>query len=268
MGTFSDYLENKWLTHTLKSTAFTKPTGLFLALSTTDPLDAGSGITEPVGNNYARKTCLANFTTASTTRSISNTTEITMNTASGSWGTITHWALFDAVTSGNMLCHGNFSTGKSVVNGQTPKVLAGELVISIPANNGMTTYLANAMLNHTFQSGGTSFTQPTNEYIGLGITSTFLDTGVFTNEVAASNNYARVLANSWTVTGNAAENTGALTFGVASGSWGTIAYWCLTDNATRGAGNMLLYGTWDTAFAIAGDDQANIAAGALDITQD
>lgn len=267
MGSFSNYLENAWLNHILKGTAFTEPTVLALALSTADPTEDGSGIAEPVGNNYGRVSCLANFATPAATRIISNDSDITFNQASGSWGTIGYWAIFDNTTGGNMLAYGAIATPKAVGSGQTPKVLSGEIDISIPGSNGMTTYLVNEMLDHTFLTGATGFSQITNLSLALG-TGAFADAGAWTNEVANSGAYARVTHNTWTISGNAASNNGAITFTTATGSWGTVSDWALADSATHNGGNMLLYGTWAASQAIAADDQVNVPSGDLDITQD
>lgn len=270
MGDFSDYLENKWLDHILEGGAFGVPATVALALHTADPTDDGSGAECANANNYSRTSCKAQFATAAgdTARMISNSADITCPTASGSWGTVSHWGLWDSAAhgAGNLLAHGSFATGKAVGNGQTPKVLAGEIDISIPAANGMTTYLVEEMLDHTFLNADGGFAQPTIS-LALGITSTFLDTGVWTNEVPNSGAYARI-ATAWTVTDSAAQNNGALTFTTATGSWGTVAYWAIADGATHGAGNMLMYGTFDASNAIDADDQANIPDGDLDITQD
>jgi len=268
MGSFSNYLENKWLSHLL-STVFTPPTGMTFHLSTVNPGEDGTGIAEPSGYNYSSVNIVSSskFATPAATRQIANTGDIVFPMASGSWGTISHWFIKDQLS--NLLFYGSFTTPKAVGSGQTPKVLTGEVVISIPASNGMTTYLANEMLDHTFDAclgGSADFSQPTI-YMGLG-TNVFADIGAFTNEAADSGAYARKAFATWTVSGNAAENNGAITFTTASGSWGTISDWFLADGGTRGAGNMLLYGTFVTPNSIAADDQVNIPSGDLDITQD
>lgn len=268
MGSFCNYLENKWLDHLLAS-AYTAPTGLTFHLSTVDPTEDGSGMAEPSGNGYVSVDLdsATKFDTAAANRIISNDADIEFPQASGSWGEISHWAIKDQ--SANFLFYGAFATPKTVSSGQTPKVLVGEVDISIPASNGMTTYLANEMLDHTFDiclTGDTTFAQPTI-YMGAG-TSAFADSGVFTNEVANSGAYARKAHSAWTIATNTAENNGAITFTTATGSWGTVSDWFLADNSAHGMGNMLLYGTWNSSNAIAADDQMNVPTGDLDITQD
>ena len=269
MGSFSNYLETAWLNHTLKGTSFTKPAGLYLSLHTANPDEDASGAEVANSNNYSRTSCLSQFGTAASTKSISNDGDITCPTASGSWGTVSHWALWDSGTygGGNMLVYGAFTTPKAIGNGQTPKVLTGEIVISITASNGMTTYLANEMLDHTFLSGDGGFSQPTNLYVGLG-TADFADTGVWTNEVADSGAYARVNVNSWTVAAGAASNTGAITFTTATGSWGTVSDHFISDNSAHATGNMYYYGDLDSSVAVTTDDQVTYAIGDFDLTLD
>jgi len=239
-----------------------------LAFHTADPGETGATAECANSNNYSRTSCKAAFATAAATRIISNDGIITMPQASGSWGTISHWSLWDSASygAGNCLAYGSFSASKSVGALQTPKVLVGEIDISIPAANGMTDYLANEMLDHTFKNGDGGFAQPTI-YMALSVTTAFGDAGAWTNEITTSGTaYARI-ATAWTVTGAAAENNGALLFAVASASWGSPNSWALADGDTEGAGNMLLYHA--KAFgAIAADDQINIPSGDLDITLD
>lgn len=240
-----------------------------LHLSTADPGEDGGTMAEPTGNNYSSVNLVTSskFATVAASRMISNDAIIEFPQASGSWGTISHWAIKDQLS--NFIFYGAFSVSKAVGNGQTPKILIGELDISIPASNGMTDYLANEMLDHTFDAclgGAADFAQPTI-YLGLG-TVAFTDGGAFTNEVANTGAYARKVHSAWTIATNTAENNGAITFTTATGSWGTVSDWFLADNSAHATGNMLLYGTWNSSSAIVADDQVNVPTGSLDITQD
>jgi hypothetical protein len=106
-GSFSDYLENAVLNGVLGGADFTRPATVYVALFTAAPSDAGGG-TEVSGNNYSRTAITNNATNwpAASAGSKSNGTVITCPTPSGSWGTITHWGLFDASSSGNLLIWG------------------------------------------------------------------------------------------------------------------------------------------------------------------
>lgn len=129
MGSFSNYLENKLLDHVFKTASYTVPTNIYIALSTADPTDSGGSIAEPVGNNYART--VMNSWDAASGGAIANTSQITFPTASGSWGTISHFAIFDASSAGNMLAHGSLTVSKAVTSGDTPRFNAGEIDITL-----------------------------------------------------------------------------------------------------------------------------------------
>jgi len=133
MGSFSNYLEDKILDQIVGKTDYTMPTA-YIALSTADPTDDGSGMAEPSGNGYARVSTSGSDWNASSGGSISNANDITFPEASGDWGTITHFAIFDAATSGNMLAHGSLGTSKQIQDGDTAKFpggTPGDIVITL-----------------------------------------------------------------------------------------------------------------------------------------
>lgn len=129
MGSFADYLEDKILDHIVGKTSYTMPS-VWVGLSTADPLDDGSGLAEP-GSNYARKSTSGGDWDASSGGAIANAGSITFVEATGNWGTISHFALFDAASGGNMLAHGSLSVSKPVDVGDTPYFAAGELDITL-----------------------------------------------------------------------------------------------------------------------------------------
>jgi len=130
MGGFADYWENEILGHIFGKGSYTPPT-IYVALSTADPLDDASGLAEPSGNAYARtQTSASDWNTASG-GSVDNANDITFPQASGSWGTITHFALFDAATGGNMLAHGALSQSKTIDSGDTARFEAGDLDVGL-----------------------------------------------------------------------------------------------------------------------------------------
>jgi len=131
MGSFSDYLENKILDHIFMKTAFSQPTNIYVALSTADPGEDGSGISEPSGNGYARVQTSGDDWNAAANGHIDNANDITFPEATGDWGTITHFALFDAATDGNMLAYGSLSQSKTIGSGDTAKFKAGDLDVTL-----------------------------------------------------------------------------------------------------------------------------------------
>jgi hypothetical protein len=130
MGSFADFWENEILDHLFGKGSYTPPT-IYVGLSTADPLDNASGLAEPSGNGYARvATAAVDWDTASGGL-IDNANQIDFPTATGSWGTITHFALFDALSGGNMLAHGQLTESKGVISGDAPKFVAGDLDVTL-----------------------------------------------------------------------------------------------------------------------------------------
>ncbi len=130
MGGFSDYWENKILDHIFGKGNYTPPT-IYVGLSTSDPTDDGSGLAEPSGDAYARVQTSASDWNAASNGSLDNVSDITFAQATGNWGTITHFALFDAATAGNMLAHGALSQSKAIGESDTARFEAGDLDISL-----------------------------------------------------------------------------------------------------------------------------------------
>lgn len=108
MWAFSEQLDGLILAHALNNVPFAKPPGTWIALSTTDPGRDGSGISEPVGNGYARvqvpQTTAGWMISSSDTGIFSNASTINWPMVTpASWGTITHAAMFTASTGGTFL---------------------------------------------------------------------------------------------------------------------------------------------------------------------
>jgi hypothetical protein len=130
MGGFADYWENKILDHVFGKGNYTPPT-IYVALSTADPQDNASGLAEPGGNGYARVQTSGSDWNAAYGGSLDNAADITFPEATGSWGTITHFALFDAASGGNMLAHGTLGQSKAIGSGDTAKFAAGDLDVGL-----------------------------------------------------------------------------------------------------------------------------------------
>ena len=126
MSAMSDYLENKVLDHVLGTTSYTMPATVYIGLSTGSFADDNSG-TELTGNGYARQSIAFDAAASGTT---DNTSNVDFPAATGSWGTVSHYGLFDASTGGNLLIHGAFTTSKTVAIGDILRIAAGELDIT------------------------------------------------------------------------------------------------------------------------------------------
>ena len=123
----TNYLENKVLDHSLGVTAYTMPT-VYLAAFTAAPGEAGGG-TEVSGGSYARVALSGKIGAASGGASV-NSADINFPTATADWGTVTHFAVFDASTSGNMLHYGALTASKIIYSGDVLSFLAGQLTFT------------------------------------------------------------------------------------------------------------------------------------------
>lgn len=130
MGSFSDYWENEILDHLFNKSTYTPPT-IHVGLSATDPGDDGAGLSEPNGNGYARVQMEAADWNMATGGLLDNASVITFNTATGNWGMLTHFALFDAASGGNMLAHGTLVEAKVIGSGDTARFAAGALDVTL-----------------------------------------------------------------------------------------------------------------------------------------
>ena len=126
---FSDYAEGAVLDHVFNKTAYTQPT-LYVGVSTADPTDTNAGIAEPVGNAYARVATIG-ADWSRTAGEMSNGVAMAFPEATGSWGSLTHFAVFDAATAGNMIFHGALTTAKAIAANETLRFPIGNLTFTL-----------------------------------------------------------------------------------------------------------------------------------------
>lgn len=127
MAAMSNYLENALINATLRNTAYSTPATVYAALFTSDPTDAGSG-TEVSGNGYTRKSIAFN---APSNGAATNSSAVEFDQATGNWGTITHFGIYDASTSGNLLYHGQLSSSKVIETGDVFKFAAASVTVTL-----------------------------------------------------------------------------------------------------------------------------------------
>ena len=127
MAEFSNYLENALINATLRNTTYTSPATVYVSLYTTDPTDADSG-TEVSGGSYARTSATFDAPSNGVTQ---NSADITFPTATASWGTVSHIAIHDASTAGNMLFHTPLDTAKTIDSGDIFKIETGNLTVTL-----------------------------------------------------------------------------------------------------------------------------------------
>ena len=130
MSSFSDYTENLLLNWLLTTNSATRPTAWYVALFTAAPSDTGGG-TEVTGNGYAR-VATGTITVSGTDTLATNSAAIEFAAASGgNWGTITHAAIMDASSGGNMLAWAALTTSRTINDGDVFRIPAGSLDVTL-----------------------------------------------------------------------------------------------------------------------------------------
>jgi hypothetical protein len=127
MAEMSNYLENALINATLRNTSYTSPTTVYVGLFTTDPTDAGTG-TEVSGGSYARKSVTFGAPSNGVT---TNSAAVEFDQATGSWGTVTHIGILDALTTGNLLYHTALDVSKAIDTGDIFKIAIGSLSVTL-----------------------------------------------------------------------------------------------------------------------------------------
>lgn len=145
MGTAqaTDYLENAIIDHLFRTRTWTKPSAMYVALYTAAPTDAGGG-TEVTGGGYARVSFApadANWNatqggtsgnSSGTTGQTSNALAITFPPPTANWGTVTHFAIMDAASGGNMLIWDALVASRTILSGDpAPSFPIGALQVTV-----------------------------------------------------------------------------------------------------------------------------------------
>lgn len=123
---FTNDLETRVLQWALTNGSPTRPAAWYIGLFTAAPGETGGG-TEVTGGSYAR--VAATFTVTGDTAS--NNAALDFPTATAGWGTITHVAVFDASSAGNMLVYAALTASKTIASGDILRIPSGDLDITL-----------------------------------------------------------------------------------------------------------------------------------------
>jgi len=126
---FSDDAEAKVLDHVFGLATYTQPT-LYVGVSTADPGEDGGTLAEPFGNAYARVATTA-ASWERTAAEVSNAAQLAFPEATGAWGSLTHFAVFDAATAGNIVFYGALTTAKAIAANETLRFPIGNLTFTL-----------------------------------------------------------------------------------------------------------------------------------------
>tara|TARA_R110000803_G_scaffold199203_1_gene263164 strand:- start:570 stop:1001 length:432 start_codon:yes stop_codon:yes gene_type:complete len=142
MSQASNYLETALLDHVLRNTAYSQVATVYVGLfKTTDNtaavnarLEAGT-LSDEIGNSYDYVRKAATFSAAASPGgTITTSGNITFDPANGGdWGEITHIAIIDGAThgAGNILFYGTLATAKTIQDGDTFQITAGNLTVTL-----------------------------------------------------------------------------------------------------------------------------------------
>jgi hypothetical protein len=122
---FSNAFEERVLDWAFTATAVTRPTAWWVALYTTAPGEAGGG-TEVSAGGYVRQ----QVTFARSGSTVANTGTVAFGPASADWGTVTSFALFDAIA-GNLLAYATLQSQRTINNGDRGEFAAGALTVTL-----------------------------------------------------------------------------------------------------------------------------------------
>jgi hypothetical protein len=139
MSAASNYTEDRTLDFWLKnnSQSSTSPATVYVALfnsddsagSTAENLEAGTLTDECTGGAYARQS--VTFGTISN-GSVSSNADVTFPAATdANWSTITHIAVMDASSAGNVLFYGSLTSAKTIENSDTFQITSGNLTVTL-----------------------------------------------------------------------------------------------------------------------------------------
>jgi hypothetical protein len=122
----TNYLEDALLNEVLRATNYVAPATIYSGLFTAAPGEAGGG-TEVSGNAYARQSMAFGAPAGGI---CGNSADVLYPVATpATWGSITDFALFDAVTAGNMVIYGALTAAKTINAGDQFVFRAGQLTV-------------------------------------------------------------------------------------------------------------------------------------------
>jgi len=106
------------------------PNEMWIGLSSTAPNINGTNVTEPAASaGYSR--VKLDMMSEPATGVVTNESNIDFNESTASWGTLTHFVIFDAQNEGHLLQYGPLSTPRSVETATIMTIKQGYLNLSV-----------------------------------------------------------------------------------------------------------------------------------------
>lgn len=258
MSVMTNYFETLVL-NAFRGTTATAPAKVYAALFLSDPTETGTAGTEAAYTGYVRKEItFASPTTSGANVTTQNSAEIIFPTPTAAAGTVTHVAIMDASSGGNMLVYKQLSSPITLTSETAPRFAIGEIALAMNAGNldptfkvkifnylratnltGFSPYLA--MFNGDPLNGGT-------ELSGTGYARLSMTFDTPAEQVSGQMQSA---------------NTNAAQSAAAAVTWGTFAYGVIMTAQT--AGDKAFYKANIAEYTMNNGAQVYIAAGAIKI---
>lgn len=126
----SNYVKNNSLDFWVRNQSISQPSGVWVALYTTNPTAADTG-TEVSGGGYVRQQVAFSAPTISgDVALVQNTADIVFPQLTASAGTAVYVGLRDAANGGNLLFYEALPTAITLAQGYTPYWAAGDLKVT------------------------------------------------------------------------------------------------------------------------------------------
>ena len=129
MSGFSTNLAQKVINHFFRNVSQTATAATYLALFVADPTDDNVTANEVSAAWYGRQQVTSWAAPVGTGATTSNSNQIVYSAVTDAAVTVTHWAIYDAATSGNLLGSGALTSTKVLNVDDVFVANAGELVL-------------------------------------------------------------------------------------------------------------------------------------------
>lgn len=248
----------------IRGTAFpTAPTSLEMALSTANPQDNGSGLSEPsVPNGYARQTVTLTAPSSSLgagTSSFNNAPVVFGPAQNSNWAGVSHASILDS-GSGQSLFHGPLVAQRTVIVADTLSFAANKIQPQILPS--MSHFLGDMFLD--WVRGNAADAAPASLELALSTTDPLEDgsgisepTGGYTRQPISFG--APVTTNG---VGTLLTQQDALIFGPATSNWGAITHAAVF---VAGTNTQLIQGTVAASRNIVSGDAYAVSPGAINV---
>lgn len=132
---FSNYSERALLNHLFShgnALLTFDPPDIYVGLWVGNPGEDGASGAEVSGDGYVRVAETSWSIATGTPTIVYNAAETTFPVATGHWGEVTHFVLFDAITGGNMLLYGPLTDAPlEIIPGSVPRFDIGSLIVRL-----------------------------------------------------------------------------------------------------------------------------------------